>query len=1091
VRRGGSLPGRSHLLITAAEKAAFRPSVMFCHACGQSLPEAARYCIGCGARAMTLAPAPAPNLTERKFATIMFTDMVGSLHAIQDKDPEDAHLVLATAMTVMAQAVHAFGGVVAETAGDGIMAIFGAPAAMQDHAVRACFAALRLHALAAEALHPLSLRVGINSGEVAVGVTPNDFASDFTATGVVVHIAARLQSCAQPRQTVMTAGTAALVRGAMRTVPLGAFQLKGLSDPIELHGLIGPQQPESESRSRTFVGRFSELALLTRSHDAARSGHGQIVALRGDAGIGKSALVDRFAVQIGVKVVRCTCEYRAGVASLQTVADLITQLARLATLPPNLHRAALHEWLTELSIGRPYALDAMTDLLGLGGLSEPWTGLAPLLRSDRIAETVMLALLADSARRDRVLVIEDLQRADSGILDLVDRLISGISDSRLMLIVTFRPDLDSYWGSKPNCHLLRLERLNDEETRALLGDFFGHPASPRLEQQLIGWSNGNPLFLREGIRALREAGVDEDPDAAAAISIPQSINAAIAERIDRLAPQAKKVLLAASVLGATFSVDLLSQVAGIDHDALDAQIGSLEDEEFVHTVQAEPRICGFEHDLFREVGYTTLLRRQRRDLHQAAFRALSMDAEVIEAPNAEERLAHHAYGGELWAEAVEVCREAGRRATARYANREAALHFENALDALSRADSGGTRLRDAIALRLELRTVCLPMLRLDRIGALLAECDELAKQLGDLELRTRIAGYAANHAYLTQGAEPCLALCDQAEALATAAGHAQLSPSLVIYRAQADYALGRYRQVIAALHGNQGLLDPLVTAAQAGLPVRPVFMRGYWLAIAHAELGRFGTAFELSESLVTASDDRQPFESLYARTAQGFIAMLQGDYPSALAHSHAALATAEHYEIAFIIPVLASQVGFLLARTGHTDEGVIKVRQALRKAEEINSVAGRSRWYARAGEACLRAGMMDEARHHANAAVESAQKRGELAYLCSARRLRAKLHALNSEHELAFEQIDIALTLSMRIRSAPALAKSLFDAALIHDRLDADRSSGRSGHMLSTAFRLFNRHGMTQAARLAEDLLQRSDTSGPSISATDLFGSSE
>jgi len=231
------------------------------------MPAGAQYCVGCGAKVARGEAAGDPtHLTERKFVTVMFVDVVGSLGVIRDKDPEDAHELLAAALAVMTEAVHAYGGVVVDRQGDGVMAIFGAPAAQEDHAARACLAALRLHALvrlkrAAE----FALRAGLNSGEVAVGSALNDFATDYTATGAVVHIAARLQSEAPANATVMSEHTAALVREVMLTETLGPVLLKGLDTPIALHRLIGPIAEVDRVRQGTqglFVGRARELSAL-------------------------------------------------------------------------------------------------------------------------------------------------------------------------------------------------------------------------------------------------------------------------------------------------------------------------------------------------------------------------------------------------------------------------------------------------------------------------------------------------------------------------------------------------------------------------------------------------------------------------------------------------------------------------------------------------------------------------------------------------------------------------------------------------------------------------------------------------------------
>lgn len=1067
---------------------------MFCSSCGSPLLGGARFCIGCGAKVVaSSASAHPPQLTERKFVTIVFIDMVGSLSAIRDKDPEDAHEVLTSAMGLMAQAVRAFGGVVAETAGDGIMALFGAPAAQEDHALRACFAALRLHSLVAQSMSDqLSLRVGINSGEVAVGTTPNDFSSDYTATGAVVHIAARLQAFAKPNETVLTEQTATLVRDAMMTDPIGPFTLKGLTESILLHRLVAPRPSAFRQRStdpRVFVGRASEIDALDTAVAAARGGYGGAVGVSGEAGVGKTALIDQFVQRhsFAVQVVRCTVEYHASAAPLRPFADVMLQLLGLESLPLQQRRAAISARLLDLSLPPEVFEAALMDLLGIDDPPAQWRVLSPLIRGDLIGSAVTHVLASQSRTATFVVVLEDLQRADSATLELVDRIIRSASDGRLLLILAFRPEFSHKWSANKNYRELRLDCLKEEDTRVLVTDFLGASPHSRIESQLIGWSKGNPLFLREGIRALREAGVVDDPDAAASISVPPSINDAIAARIDRLAAPAKRVLLAASVLGKTFSIDLLSKVSGVDPETLSGQIEILVKGEFVRSLKPAGSSYGFGHGLFQEVGYATLLRRQRRELHQAAFTALSRLSQD-NAPPSNEELAHHAFGGELWAEAVPLCHEAGRHAAARCSNREAALHLEDAIAALGNADLAGTRIAEAIDLRLELRSVCLPLLRLDRIGELLSETDRLAQRLGDPARRVRVAAYLASHAYMTEGVDRCIERCRDALALADGNADTKLKIAPTLFMAQANYALGQYRLVVAALERASWLLDPTVQGGEVGLPVRPIIMRGYWMAIAQAELGDFDAAKALSAEMFASSDDRQPFESLYAGTAQGFVAMQFGDLAAALEFSSPALDRAEHYEITFIIPVLASQVGFLLAQQGRVSEGLTMVRRALRKAQEIGAVAGLSRWCARASEVCLLAGETAEARRHAAAAIESAEKDGGPGYLCSALRLQAKMKMMDADPDGAAHDMGLAIGIAREFDLGPALGKCHFDLGLIAHRRGHLADAHRE---LERARDFFIRYGMTAGVARASKARARLQSGATAPSYSSMFGSAE
>ena len=1071
------------------------PVATACPSCNRPVASGAKFCAECGARVVGAAPASAPpHLVERKFVTVVFIDMVGSLGIIRDKDPEDAHELLESAMAVMAEAVHAYGGVVADRLGDGVMAIFGAPVSQDDHATRACQAALRLHDLVERRLAArVALRVGMNSGEVAIGSALNDFAANYTATGAVVHIAARLQAVAAPNTTVMAARTAALVRDVMQTEPIGQLTLKGLDAPLDVHRLVGPIAGRDRSApppaGNTFLGRDAALAVLDQALASALEGRGSVVGVSGEAGIGKTTLIERFAQrqQHALTLVRGTAEHHTSVAPFQLFAGVVLQLLGLGDVPVAQRGAQVAARLSALGLDLRTCEPPLRDLLDLSELPPGWDGLAPVLRHDLIGSAVIEVLLAESRRRKLLVVLDDLQRVDAPTVNLVHRIIQRVARHHLLLVVAFRPEFVHHWDDNENYTQLRLERLSDDDTRAMIAGFLGQHLLPRLEQQLVGWSKGNPLFLRESVRALVEAGAVDNPDAAAAIAVPASIGTVIAARIDRLAPAAKRVLRAACVLGEQFAFDILASVSGLPDAALASQLDILAAARFIRVLDPVLRSYAFEHGLFQEVGYAALLRRQRRSLHQAAYAALRR-SEQGAAPAPVEELAHHAYSGELWTEAVPLCREAGRRAAARYSNREAALHLEHAIGALGHADPDALRLEEAISLRLELRTVSIPLLRLDRIGAVLAEADAMAARLGDLSLRARISAFQAGHAYLTSNPARCITLCREALRLAGRAPDPGLRVAPQLYRAQAHYGLGQYRRVVATLGRDRSLQDAALSGPAVGLPVRPALMRGYWLAITQAELGRFAVAQALAADMLAQADERQPFEALYALTGQGFILMLRGALPAALQSSTSALALADHHDITFIIPVLASQVGLLLATQGRAAEGLALARRAMRKAEEIGARAGRSRWCARLAETCLRAGELAEAREHADTAIRFAEEGGELGYLCSALRLRAKTRVADAELEAAAPDLARAMAIARSLQLGPALAKCRFDAgALAH----------RAGHLgeARRALRLagagFARYQMEAGMARAAQALAQLDAGSPGPPVEAFFGSAE
>ncbi|MDQ6640142.1 MAG: AAA family ATPase, partial [Pseudomonadota bacterium] len=354
----------------------------------------------------------------------MFIDMVGSLSVIRDKDPEDAREILASALEGMTSAVQAYGGVVTEVQGDGVMAIFGAPAAQDDHAVRACHAALRAHSLLARNQSvSVALRIGMNSGEVVVGSALDDFANVYTATGAVVHIAARVQNAAAARSTVLSEQTAALVDEAMQLQPLGSSSLKGLAEPMNLFRLVGPiGRPQVTGPiPHAFVGRAGPLAFLAEALEQAVRGKGAVCVLAGDAGIGKTALLERFiaAHRQAVTIVRSAAEHHTSVAALQPFAAIVSHLLRIDGSEGAPRESAVASRLAAIGLAGMALEPALLDLLGSDEIRGVRAEAGAPAAHDLTRSAVVEVIVAASRQRALLITIEDFQRTDSATIALI------------------------------------------------------------------------------------------------------------------------------------------------------------------------------------------------------------------------------------------------------------------------------------------------------------------------------------------------------------------------------------------------------------------------------------------------------------------------------------------------------------------------------------------------------------------------------------------------------------------------------------------------------------------------------------------------
>jgi class 3 adenylate cyclase/tetratricopeptide (TPR) repeat protein len=1019
----------------------------------------------------------ASTISERKLVTIMFIDMVDSLSAIRDVDPEEAHDLLSETLALMSDSIHSFGGVVARTLGDGVMALFGAPAAQEDHATRAALAALRVQEQlsgAHDAKSPIRARIGIHSGIVAIGGSPNDFGVDYDATGVVVHVAARLQALAPPGKAVVTGNTKGLIGRDITTEFLGCITIRGLPNPLDTFVLVGPapvfSKPPTLGRGE-FIGRAWQLHELERALVSSSKGNGSLVSVVGEAGVGKTTLIEQF-------ITRCSHDMRffltrteryIGTAPFQPFRDLILQLFGIETRNGRQMAKIISRQLKTFGILTEKYMDAVYDLCDLPVQSIEWNDLEPRQRRQHIISTITDILNIISQKRSLVICIEDIQRADSATIELIRVISDSIGSKKILLIVTCRPDFRNTWNGKIQGRIIHVNNLSKSETSRLVRRLLGGAASTSLATVLASRSGGNPLFLYEFVRSLTETGIlggtidrrillKETWEATA----PLSVAAIIAERIDGLPSDLREAVLAASVLGEQFSIDMLAKVTDLSVIEIRKRLRFLERAQVIQPTTPEG-VYDFVHGLFQEVAYATLLKRRRQKLHEAAFKALTNTPSTEPAI---EQLAHHAFNGGVWPEALKYCWLAGRRAAARWSHREAVTHLENAVLAHSQV-SPQADIMDAIDLRLELRLAHLPLLHLSRVGEVLEEARDLAAKAKERFRLAKIDGLMGGHAYLTRNPMESAELCRRSLKLARREDSKETLVASSLYLAQAQYALGRIRQSITTLGKIVSLIEEDDRGTSVGLPGRASVLCSRWTAIAKAELGLFQEAEHLAGKVLFRTESMQPFEYIYAQATLGFVLLIKGEFEAALIPSKLALEGAEKTDTPFMIPVTASQVGWLLAKQGRSGEALEFGRRAVRAAENIGISAGRSRWNARLAEVCLSVGARDEALNCVELAEKIAREASEPLYLCSALRLKGRIvaEAYGSIDRGRADMVK-ALVIARRLDLGPEIAKCHFDLGKLEMRakkIDAARME------LSQADREFRRYGMASWSKRAED----------------------
>ena len=909
---------------------------MSCPYCGHENPAGARFCNDCGAplAAPTITPEPRSYTPrhlaekilasqsalrgERKLVTVLFADVVRSMELAERVDPEEWHRLLDRLFRILAGGIHRYEGTINQYTGDGIMALFGAPIAHEDHAQRACAAALDLaRELGVLAEHvrresglEFAVRMGLNSGEVVVGRIGDDLRMDYTAQGHVVGLAARVQQLAPPGGIAVTEQTARLAAGLFDFLDRGEQSLKGASVPVRVFELRGPGQIRSRlesSRARgfsRFVGRERELALLERALREVQSGRPTVVLVTAEPGAGKSRLCHEFVERargvpfhyaralshgrrLPFHVIVALARSLFGVGEGASPSDVRDVVRRgLGTAPPD-----------------PTALDFWLELFGVSDHVPAPSGLDPEARRARLFRSLLDLIRARARREPTLLWVEDLHWLDpaseAALEMLTEHLLAPeLTGSRILLLATTRPEYRPVWSSRVEG--LSLAPLAPQDSRTLLDDWLGSdgmlaPLRFRIEAR----ARGNPLFVEEMIRSLVERGVLRgergayEPTAPIEeISLPETVQAVLASRIDRLADRDKDVLQAAAVIGRDVPIELLRAVVDLPAPALAASLERLAAADLLGPSES-PGEHAFRHPLAQEVAYRTQLLDRRRGTHAAIARALLTTHGPAAATHAG-LLAHHFDEAGERLEAARWHEQAGRR-VARSDPADGARHCRRVTTLLGAVPKS----RETLMLELTSRIALLEIGRIAGIEEreardLFAEARAVAERLQDkaghaflLTSYGRLCGLAGDVRQYLECAERATELAEGSDAMLefemrSVLAHAQLAVGrLAPARATAERALTEVARAA-------GLREAV------GRSTAPGLCRVWW-ALASAHLGR-PTEAEAALQALLAEESEPALHALYGTHAfLGEVLRLRADLPGALAHGRRGVELAEEH----------------------------------------------------------------------------------------------------------------------------------------------------------------------------------------------------
>jgi tetratricopeptide (TPR) repeat protein len=738
------------------------------------------------------------------------------------------------------------------------------------------------------------------------------------------------------------------------------------------------------------VGRESELEQVGHALARAEAGHGQVVALVGEPGVGKSRLVweitqahraHGWLVFQGAAV-----SYGTGTPYLPVVNLLRVYFQVGDQDEPGAIRDKVTQKLLVLDRALEPTLPAILALLDVPAEDRGWETLSPPERRQRTVDALKRLLLRESQVQPLLVVVEDLHWIDAETQAALDRLVESLPAARLLLLVNYRPEYRHEWGGKTYYHQLRLDPLPPEQASALLETLLGGDVGlAPLKPLLLARTEGNPFFLEEGVRSLVDDGVllgDRGAyqlvKAPEAFDVPGTVQAILAARIDRLPADDRDLLQIASVVGTDVPVAVLAAVAGRSADVLGDGLARLQSAEFLYETTLVPdTVYRFKHALTHEVAYDSLLHERRHALH-----ARIVDAIEVLYPDrlAEhiERLALHAVRGERWEKAVGYLRQAGIKALGRLASQEAAAHLEQALEVLERLPASRERTESTIDLRLQLRSALTPLARYPRLLDHLRRAQTLAEDLADERRLLQVSIYLSYCLRWLGDLERARELGERNVGMAEALGDRELQSAATMYLGVIHHGRGDYRRAIELLRWTLDVLkeDPLRDyPGMVGL--RSVYSHA-WVARSLAELGRFAEAvLHGDEALRIAETVSQPFDLAMARAGVGWVRLLHGDL-------HAAIAALEHahdlsraWRIPGFLPLVLSDLGAAYARSGRVDEALAFLEEVLAQSASQGVLVEESRRLAHLGQARLVAGQRDEAAAVALRALEHARDHAE------------------------------------------------------------------------------------------------------------------
>ncbi len=775
---------------------------LVCPECGADIPLGRKFCGDCGHDLTEAKPAPPIDYSqpqtytpkflsdkilttrsdiegERKLVTVLFTDVANYTSISEKLDPEEVHQIMDGCFKLLMDEIHKHEGTIDKFTGDGVMALFGAPIAHEDHAQRACYAALAMQRVMGEYGEKIErecgvefkMRVGLNSGPVIIGSVGNDLRMDYTAIGDTTNLASRMEGMASPGTILVSADTHRMARDFFRFEPLGKVSVKGKEEPLEAYELIEAGEVETRIEAAVakgltrFVGRKKEIAALKGAFEKAQSGSGQVVGIVGEAGVGKSRLFLEMRGMLPKKeytYLQGRCLHYGGSMAYLPILDIlrayfdIEEGDREFVIKKKTEQktAQLDETLKDV-------LPPLHDILSLKVDDEEYLKLEPQQRREKTFEAIRDLLIRESQSRPLVLAIEDLHWVDRTSEEFLTYLIGWLANAHILLILLYRPEYTHTWGSKSYYSQIWVDQLSMKTSAELVQSILEEgEVAPELRELVLNRAAGNPLFMEEFTHTLLENGSIQKKDheyvlstKASDIQVPDTIQGIVAARMDRLEDNLKRTMQVASVIGRDFAYRILNTITGMGEE-LKSYLLNLQGLEFIYEKSLFPELeYIFKHALTQEVAYNSLLLKRRKEIHERIGKAIEeLYQDRLE--DFYEVLAHHYSRSEGSEKAYHYLKLSGDKAVRSYSLWEAFRFYKEAINVLNKLPETEENKRRGIEVRLLMAFPIMSLAYPEDSLEILQEGERLSKELGD---ERSLANFYSNIGfYYTIGGDPLL-----------------------------------------------------------------------------------------------------------------------------------------------------------------------------------------------------------------------------------------------------------------------------------------------------------------------------------------------